>query len=123
MVGAAPGVEIRQDKMSIILEFADDSLGTVHYFDNGSKQYPKERVEVFCEGRVLLLDNYKSLRGYGWPGFKRERLWRQDKGHVAEVAAFVEQVEKGGGPLIPWDELEEVTLATFQAVECAQKSA
>jgi predicted dehydrogenase/threonine dehydrogenase-like Zn-dependent dehydrogenase len=116
-MGAAPGLAVREDKMSITLTFADGSLGTVHYFANGSKQYPKERVEVFSAGRILVLDNFQRLRGYGWPGFKDKRLWRQDKGHGAEVAAFVERVRSGGAWLIPWEELEEVTLATFAAVE------
>jgi predicted dehydrogenase/threonine dehydrogenase-like Zn-dependent dehydrogenase len=119
MMGAAPGVTVRQDKMTILLEFADGSTGVVHYLANGSKRYPKERVEVFSEGRVLVLDNFKMLRGYGWKGFERMRLARQDKGHAAEIAAFVERVVAGGEPLIPWPVLEEVTLATFAAVERA----
>ena len=121
MMGAAPGVTVRQDKMTIVLEFADGSLGTVHYFANGSKRFPKERVEVFGEGRVLVLDNFQSLIGYGWRKFNRMRLWRQDKGHVAEIAAFVERVANGGEPLIPFAELAEVTLATFAAVERASQ--
>jgi len=122
MMGAAPGVAVRQDKMMILLEFADGSIGAVHYLANGSKSFPKERVEVFSEGRVLVLDNFQVLTGYGWKGFKRQRLWRQDKGHKAEVAAFIERVMDGGPPLIPWHELEEVTLATFAAVERALES-
>jgi predicted dehydrogenase len=120
MMGHAPGVQIRQDKMSITLAFEDGSLGTVHYFANGTKRFPKERVEVFSEGRILTLDNFKVLKGYDWPGFRRKRLWRQDKGHEAEVAAFVEHITEGGEALIPWHELEEVTLATFAAVERAE---
>ncbi|MBX2997188.1 MAG: bi-domain-containing oxidoreductase [Caldilineaceae bacterium] len=116
-MGKAPGLAVREDKMSITLTFADGSLGTVHYFANGSKQFPKERVEVFSEGRILALDNFQSLQGYGWPGFKRKKLWRQDKGHAAEVAAFVERVRNGGEWLIPWGELKEVAEATFAAVE------
>ena len=121
MMGAAPGVVVRQDKMTILLEFADGSTGAIHYLANGSRHYPKERVEVFSEGRVLVLDNFKTLRGHGWKGFKQKRLWRQDKGHKAEVAAFIERVMDGGPPLIPWPELEEVTLATFAAVERAEQ--
>lgn len=105
--------------MTILLEFADGSTGAVHYLANGSKRYPKERVEVFSEGRVLALDNFKTLQAYGWKGFRRKRLWRQDKGHAAEVAAFVDRVVGGGDLLIPWHVLEEVTLATLQAVERA----
>jgi predicted dehydrogenase/threonine dehydrogenase-like Zn-dependent dehydrogenase len=121
MMGAAPSVEIRDDKMILLLEFADGSLGTIHYLANGSKKFPKERVEVFGDGRVLVLDNFRELKAYGWPGFRRRRLWRQDKGHADEIAAFVERVSNGGEPLIPWTELEEVTLATFAAVERAHE--
>jgi predicted dehydrogenase/threonine dehydrogenase-like Zn-dependent dehydrogenase len=119
MMGTAPGVAVRQDKMTILLEFADGSTGALHYLANGSKRYPKERVEVFSEGRVLVLDNFKALRGYDWGGFKSMRLSRQDKGHRAEVAAFVSRVVEGGDLVIPWHELEEVAVATFQAVERA----
>ncbi len=119
MMGAAAGVAVRQDKMTIQLAFEDGSTGVVHYLANGSKRYPKERVEVFSEGRVLALDNFKALKGYDWAMGAHKRLWRQDKGHNAEVAAFVERVTQGGEWLIPWRELEEVTLATFAAVASA----
>lgn len=105
--------------MSLTLSFADGSLGTLHYFANGSKQFPKERVEVFSGGRILTLNNFQDLRGYGWPGFKDRRLWRQDKGHTAELAAFVQRIQQGGDWLIPWSELREVSEATFTAVEQA----
>jgi predicted dehydrogenase len=121
MMGESPGVQVRHDKMTILLEFADGSSGVVHYLANGSKQFSKERVEVFSEGRTLVLDNFKSLRGYGWPGFKKTRLARQDKGHMAEIASFVEKVNSGGEWLIPWNVLEQVTLATFVAVDHAME--
>jgi predicted dehydrogenase/threonine dehydrogenase-like Zn-dependent dehydrogenase len=123
MMGRAPGIGISEDKMMIILEFADGSLGTVLYLANGSKQYPKEQVKVFSQGRVLVLDNFKALRGYGWSKFRKTKQWRQDKGHTAEIAAFVDRITTGGEPLIPWSELEETSLATFAAVERAQAPA
>ncbi len=116
-LGQARGLAVREDKMTLTLNFADGSLGTIHYFANGSKQFPKERVEVFSAGRILTLDNFQRLRAYGWPGFTRRQLWRQDKGHASEVSAFVERVRHGGDWLIPWNELYEVTEATFCAVE------
>jgi predicted dehydrogenase/threonine dehydrogenase-like Zn-dependent dehydrogenase len=112
---------VREDKMSILLDFADGSIGTVHYWANGSKQFPKERVELFSQGRILTMDNFRSLKGYDWPGFKQKKLWRQDKGHQAEIEAFIERVTQGGDWLIPWPELKEVTLATLVALEQAQK--
>ena len=122
MVGGGTGLLIKEDKMTITLLFEDGSLGTVHYFANGSARFPKERVEVFSEGRTLSLDNFRLLKGYQWPGFSRSRLSRQDKGHKGELKAFAHQISSGGEALIPWDELEEATLASFIAVEKSRTS-
>lgn len=97
-----------RDTVCIDLSFADGSIGTVHYFANGSKAFPKERLEVFAAGRVLQLDNFRSLRGFAWPGFSKMKLWRQDKGQKACAAAFTEAVSRGGPSPIPLDEVLEV---------------
>jgi predicted dehydrogenase/threonine dehydrogenase-like Zn-dependent dehydrogenase len=112
---------IREDKMSMLLSFEDGSVGTVNYFGNGNKAYPKETLEVYSEGRILKLNNFKSVIGYGFRGFSRFRTWQIDKGHGAEVAAFVSLVEKGGKPLIPFTEIVNVTLASFAAVTSARE--
>jgi len=117
MVGGGTGLPIKDDQMTITLLFEDGSLGTVHYFANGSARFPKERVEVFSDGRTLSLDNFRLLKGYQWPGFSSSRLSRQDKGHKGEIKAFAHQVSSGGEALIPWVELEEATIASFIAVE------
>ena len=119
-IGDGAGCSVQDDKMTITLKFEDGSLGTVHYFANGSKKFPKERVEIFSEGRILTLDNFRVLKGYQWPGFRKKRLWRQNKGHVREISEFIYTIEHGRNPLIPWEELEEVTRATFEAVEKAR---
>lgn len=110
-----------RDSVTIQLEFADGSTGTVHYFANGSKAYPKERLEVFASGRILHLDNFRKLTGYGWPGFSRMNLWRQDKGQKACAAAFVRAVEEGGGSPIPFDELLEVSRVTIEVAKAARE--
>jgi predicted dehydrogenase len=97
------------DTVSLQLTFEDGSIGTIHYFANGSKSFPKERLEVFCAGRVLQLDNFRRLRGFGWPGFKKYSLWRQDKGQKACAAAFVKAVKDGGPAPIPLDQVLEVS--------------
>jgi predicted dehydrogenase/threonine dehydrogenase-like Zn-dependent dehydrogenase len=117
MIGPAAGMEVRQDKVSFTLSFADGSLGTVLYLASGHRSFPKERLEVFCAGRILQLENFKRLRGYGWPGFKKMNLWRQDKGHAAEVASFIRSVELGGSAPIPFEELAEVSRVTLQVAE------
>jgi predicted dehydrogenase len=120
MVGEGPVV--RSDKMSMLLSFADGSVGTVNYFANGSKKYPKEGLEVFSDGRVLRMDNYRVMRGYGFKGFRVFRTLRQDKGYNAEMAAFVGALRGGGESMIPFDRLANVTLASFAAMRSAAES-
>ncbi|HYS14952.1 MAG TPA: bi-domain-containing oxidoreductase [Burkholderiaceae bacterium] len=107
-MGRHPSLLVREDKATIVLSFADGSIATVHYLANGGKRFPKERVEVFCNDGVLVLDNFIRLRGYDWRGFSSTRLLRQDKGQGACVAAFVRAVEHGGAAPIPIDEIFEV---------------
>lgn len=103
------------DSVSIQLGFLDGSIGTIHYFANGSKAFPKERLEVFAAGGVLQLDNYRKLTGYGWPNFTSMNLWQQDKGQKACAAAYVSAVEGGQPSPIPFDEIVEVSRVSILA--------
>src|SRR5262249_19033987 len=102
------------DTASLQLAFADGSIGTVHYFANGSRRFSKERLEVFCGGRILQLDNFRKARGFGWQGFARLNLWRQDKGQHACVAAFVEAIGRGKPTPIPYEEIYEVARVSIE---------
>jgi predicted dehydrogenase/threonine dehydrogenase-like Zn-dependent dehydrogenase len=115
--GRAPGGLVSEDKVTATLRFADGSIGTVHYFSNGHKSFPKEQLGVFCGGRVLQLDNFRKLRGYGWSKFQKMDLWSQDKGQAACVAAFVDAIRRGTCSPIPWNELVEVTHVTFDIID------
>lgn len=108
------GMEITEDKAMITLGFADGSLGTIHYLANGAASFPKERIEVFTAGRVLQLDNFRKLKGFGWPGFNKMNLWRQDKGQYACVAAFLVGLLKGTATPIPVEEIFEVARVSIE---------
>ncbi len=108
------------DNVTCVLTFADGSCGSIHYLANGHRAFAKERLEVFCAGRILQLDNFRHLRGYGWPGFRNLRLWRQDKGHRAAVAAFLQALREGDAPPIPFDEAVEVTQVSFEVANAAE---
>ncbi len=109
------------DKATLTLAFSDGSWGTIHYLANGHRTFPKERIEVFCGGRVLQLDNFRKLRGYGWRGFRGMSLWRQDKGQLACVKAFVEAIRSGQGAPIPFEEIIEVARVTVALAEAARR--
>jgi predicted dehydrogenase/threonine dehydrogenase-like Zn-dependent dehydrogenase len=115
-MGDAPGMVITEDKASITLGFEDGSFGTILYLANGAASFPKERVEVFAAGRALQLDNFRKLKGYGWPGFSKMNLWKQDKGQNACAAAYLQAIEKGA-PAIPVDEIIEVARVSIEVAE------
>lgn len=112
-LGKAAG-GVADDKATIVIEFADGSHGTIHYFANGSKAFPKERIEAFGGGRILQLDNFRKLQGWDWPGFSTAG-GRLDKGHEACSSAFVRALKSGEGSPIPFDELLEVSRWSIHA--------
>ncbi|MDC1401144.1 bi-domain-containing oxidoreductase [Gammaproteobacteria bacterium] len=101
-------MEITEDKAIINLSFEDGSIGTIHYFANGGKSFPKERIEVFCDDAVLQLDNFRSLKGFGWPGFNSLKTWSQNKGQVECVKEFMTSVKNDSDSPIPQNEVFEV---------------
>jgi predicted dehydrogenase/threonine dehydrogenase-like Zn-dependent dehydrogenase len=105
----APGGPARADTVVIRLSFADGSLGVINYFANGAKAFPKERLEVFAAGRMLAIDNFRKLTGYGMPGLGAVRALSQDKGQAACARAFLDAVKAGGPAPIPLDEILEVS--------------
>ena len=113
-MGVRAGKATTQDTFTITLEFEDGSLGSINYLANGSAAYPKERIEAFAAGRVLQIDNFRSLKGYGWPGFSSMRSWRQDKGQNQAVASFLASM-RGGEAAIPQGEILEVARRTIEA--------
>ena len=114
-------VETTEDKALISLTFMDGSMGSIHYFANGGKSFPKERIEVFCDDAVLQLDNFRKLRGFGWKGFNKMNLWSQDKGQDTCVDAFMESVRGGGENPIPQDDIFEVARVSVDIAEMLRK--
>jgi predicted dehydrogenase/threonine dehydrogenase-like Zn-dependent dehydrogenase len=116
-MGKTAGTQITEDKALITLRFENGSVGSIAYLANGHKSFPKERLEVFTSGRILQLDNFRKLSGFGWPGFQKMKLWRQDKGQRACAAAFVAAIANGVAAPIPFEELLEVSRVSIQAAD------
>ena len=116
-LGHHPALGVRDDKIAILLGFADGSVGVINYLANGHKAIPKERLEVFVGGRVLKLDNFVKLRAHGWRGLAKLNLWSQDKGNYACAAAFVRAVRSGAEPVIPIDEILQVSRVAIEIAE------
>jgi len=108
----------REDNVTMTFTFQDGSVGVMDYLANGDRSFPKERLEVFCGGRVAVLDDFRNLKMvHGGKCRVVKAPFRQDKGHFNEWLTFNRAIREGGQPPIPYEQLIGVTKATFAAVE------
>jgi predicted dehydrogenase/threonine dehydrogenase-like Zn-dependent dehydrogenase len=106
------------DEVVILMSFADGSVGTVAYSAGGDKSFSKERVEVIGDGRVAVLEDFRTLEliAGGRRTCQRERL-RPDKGHRGEWEALVSAARSGGPAPISLQEIVATHLASYAAIE------
>ena len=110
------------DNASILVKMENGSSGVVNYFSNGAKSYSKERLEVFSQEKVLIMDNFIKTSGYGIKGFTKLKT-KLDKGHKAQFSQIIENINKGSVQLIPYEELINVTKASLAAIESLKQGA
>ncbi len=106
-----------RDTLSIQLGLSDGSVGVINYLANGHSSFPKEQLEVFVSGKVIKLDNFRELRGYGWSSFRKMKLWKQDKGQNACVEAFLSAITTGSSSPISFESMVEVSKTSIMIAE------
>ena len=116
MNGMGSETKENTDNASILLRFRNGSNAVINYFANGSKSYSKERVEVFSQERVLIMDNFRSTKAFGVKGFKNLKT-RINKGHKTQFHSYIQKIKEGGEELIAFPEMVNVTLASFAALQ------
>jgi len=100
------------------IEFEDGSLGTISYVCRGDRTFSKERVEVFGDGCVAVLEDFRRLELVRRGKRQSSRSWlRQDKGHRAEWVAFSECIRNSGPSPIPFEDIAASTLATIRILD------
>jgi len=104
------------DNATIIVKFENGDNGVINYFANGSKSYSKERLEVFYDEKTIIMDNFRETIGFGMGNFSPLKT-KQDKGHKNQFDLLVKSNREGGKPLIPIDQIINVTKASFAAID------
>ena len=115
-ISSALHSNLPSDTCTLQLRFQDGSIGTVHYFSNGSKSFPKERLEVFASGRVFQLDNFRRLKAWGSASPRTRHNLFQDKGHLACCSAFLDAIKTGSSSPIPMSHVFDVHRYLLQAL-------
>lgn len=104
------------DNATIMLKYENGTNAVINYFANGSKSYAKERIEVFSQERVLVLDNWRKLTGFGCNGFSSMKA-KMDKGHEAQFKLLIDRTKNGGEALISFDDIINTSIASLAAIE------
>jgi len=100
-----------RDNFVAIISFADGSVATLTYTALGSQKYPKELVEIYVDGQVLALADYKKMEYHGYRAAPiSTRL--MEKGHREELKAFFAAIRHGKEWPIPmWQQVQATEIA------------
>ena len=118
MNALGPHAPANTDNASILLRYANGSQGVINYFANGSKAYPKERIELYSQQRTAVIDNFRRSEYYGFKG--RGLRKRQDKGHGEQFRRYYQALREGGAPIVSYAEVMNASRAAVCAVESLQ---
>lgn len=120
VVDTGTGVAV-PDTVSLSFSFANGSSGTLHYFANGARSFPKERITVFGGGRVIEIDNFRRLHVHGGKARGGRRAWTQDKGHGAALKAFTAALASGTPSPTPMGQIMSGAEQIIRASDLAEE--
>jgi polar amino acid transport system substrate-binding protein len=110
--GLPDGTQYASDNVAVTLKFADGSVANLLYLANGDRSVAKEFFEVFCQGAIARLDDFRTLE-LARNGKVQSQKSVQDKGHRRELQLTIDAIRSGKPSPISFEELVEVTETTF----------
>ena len=113
------GAETPEDSISVNLQFADGSVGTLEYVALGDTTLPKEWCEIHGEGSTATMDNFCKTVCTGKLG-KRKLKGKQQKGFREELEATISAVKNGKAMPISFEEILNVTKTTFAILKAVK---
>ncbi|MBI3317865.1 MAG: oxidoreductase, partial [Candidatus Omnitrophica bacterium] len=116
-----PASESGEGTLLATFSFADGSVGTLAYVTTGDRACPKERIELFADGRVVLVEDFRSVTAYVGGRPKVSRRFVQEKGFLGELEAFVQAVRSGAPAPVPFSQIHATTLATLKTLESLRR--
>jgi predicted dehydrogenase/threonine dehydrogenase-like Zn-dependent dehydrogenase len=109
------------DNAILLLKYKNGSQGVINYFSNGSKAYSKERIEVYSNGRTMIIDNFRKSEYFGFKSSGMSQT--QDKGHYDQFKLFIERLKNGGEATIPFQEVMNTSRTVIAAIESLKSGA
>ena len=103
------------DNMSILLKYKNGSQGVINYFSDGHKSYAKERIEIFDQGKNIVIDNFRKSEYFGYKSSGMKKT--QDKGHYNQFNKWNDMITNGGDAIIPIEEIMNTSKASIACIE------
>ena len=111
------GSGIVQDQAILSLTFSEGSVGTILYAAGGDTALPKERCEVFGDGKSIVMDDFARSELYARGRCTVFKTGRRDKGFTPQMAAFCRSLLDSEAPGMDFDGILSVTRTCLRAVE------
>jgi predicted dehydrogenase len=106
------------DDIAVTLGFADGGLATIAYTGLGDPAFPKEHIEAYAAGTVVRIEDFRRFTQIVDGRERGDRASKeQDKGHRAELRAFIDAVKSGGPAPVDEGELIASSVATLAILE------
>lgn len=118
----APGGAIsHEENVSVSIEYANGSVGTLFYSGLGSFRLPKEYIEIYGGGKAMVIDNFKKATLFRSDKQRNLSLWHQDKGYTRQLETFINVIKNGEPSPFTLAELRDVHMATFRMVDALRE--
>ncbi|MBI1393456.1 MAG: zinc-binding dehydrogenase [Alphaproteobacteria bacterium] len=119
-MGTAGTAYFVNDNFSASIRYADGSVGNLVYTANGPKTgLPKERIEVFCDGKAWVIDDFRKCTEFP----SGEVIWEgdTDKGHAREMSLLADAIQSGSVEApIPSSRIFETTAVSLHIEDLLQ---
>ena len=112
------GGQVSHDEnIAVNIEYENNSLATLFYSALGSFRLPKEYIEIYGDGKAMVIDNFKKAKLFESTKVKNLSLWHQDKGYTRELETFIDAVKNGKPSPFTLQEINDVHLTIFKVAE------
>ena len=112
---------LNSDNCVVVVKFDDGSIGNIFYTASGDRAYPREKVEIFCEGKTIVMNDFKETVIYSFGKKETYRTFNQEIGHKEEIKHFIDVIMGKEKSMISFEEIVASTLSVFKINESLAK--
>lgn len=90
---------LSNDNIQTQISFSDGSVCSLLYTSLGHTDLGKERMELYFDGKAIVMDDYLTLQGFGLPTSFNQKATAADKGHEYLLQQFFAALKDSAMPM------------------------